>query len=77
LFFTADGFLFFHWPASSFIKSAVYGFSVGAISCFKGYNATNGTVGVGKAANQAVVISMFAIFLEETVIVQFINSFLR
>jgi len=62
---------------SSFIKSAVYGFSVGAISAFKGYNATNGTVGVGKAANQAVVISMFAIFLEETVIVQFINSFLR
>jgi len=62
---------------SSFIKSAIYGFSVGAISCFKGYNATNGTVGVGKAANQAVVISMFAIFLEETVIVQFVNSFLR
>lgn len=62
---------------SSFIKSAVYGFTVGIISCFKGYNATNGTVGVGKAANQAVVISMFAIFLEETVIVQFINSFLR
>ncbi|HVX51204.1 MAG TPA: ABC transporter permease [Chitinophagaceae bacterium] len=62
---------------SSFIKSAVYGFTVGVISCFKGYNAANGTVGVGKAANQAVVISMFAIFLEETVIVQFVNSFLR
>jgi phospholipid/cholesterol/gamma-HCH transport system permease protein len=62
---------------SSFIKSGVYGFTVGIISCFKGYNATNGTVGVGKAANQAVVISMFAIFLEETVIVQFVNSFLR
>ncbi len=62
---------------SSVIKSAVYGFTVGVISCFQGYNATNGTVGVGKAANQAVVISMFAIFLEETVIVQFVNSFLR
>ncbi|HWB24796.1 MAG TPA: ABC transporter permease [Chitinophagaceae bacterium] len=62
---------------SSVLKSAAYGFTVGVVSCFKGYNATNGTVGVGKAANQAVVISMFAIFLEETVIVQFVNSFLR
>ena len=47
------------------------------ISCYKGYHASKGTVGVGKAANQAVVFAMIAIFLEETVIVQFINSFLR
>jgi len=62
---------------SSFIKSALYGFTVGIISCYKGFNASKGTAGVGKAANQAVVISMFAIFLEETVVVQFVNSFLR
>jgi len=62
---------------SSFIKSGIYGFTVGIISCYKGYNASNGTVGVGKAANQAVVMSMFAIFLEETIVVQFVNSFLR
>jgi phospholipid/cholesterol/gamma-HCH transport system permease protein len=62
---------------SSFIKSALYGFTVGIISCYQGWNASNGTVGVGKAANQAVVLSMFVIFLEETVVVQFVNSFLR
>ena len=62
---------------SSFLKSVLYGFTVGIISCYKGYNTTNGTVGVGKAANQAVVMSMFIIFLEETVVVQFVNSFLR
>ena len=62
---------------SSFIKSGIYGFTIGIVSCYQGYNASNGTVGVGKAANQAVVISMFVIFLEETVIVQFVNSFLR
>jgi len=62
---------------SSIIKSSLYGFTIGIISCYKGYNASNGTVGVGKAANQAVVFSMFAIFLEETIVVQFINSFLR
>ena len=62
---------------SSFLKSALFGFTVGITSCYKGYNASKGTVGVGKAANQAVVFSMFAIFLEETVVVQFINSYLR
>ncbi len=62
---------------SSFIKSALYGFTVGIISCYQGWNASKGTVGVGKAANQAVVLSMFVIFLEETVVVQFVNSFLR
>jgi phospholipid/cholesterol/gamma-HCH transport system permease protein len=77
--FVHDGFsnISFLDVFSSLAKSAIYGFTVGTISCFKGYNTANGTVGVGKAANQAVVISMFAIFLEETVIVQFINSFLR
>jgi phospholipid/cholesterol/gamma-HCH transport system permease protein len=62
---------------SSFAKSALYGFTIGVTSCYKGYNAHNGTVGVGIAANQAVVFSMFAIFLEETVLVEIINSFLR
>ena len=62
---------------SSVIKSALFGFTIGIISCYQGYNAKKGTVGVGKAANQAVVISMFAVFMEETVVVQFINSFLR
>jgi phospholipid/cholesterol/gamma-HCH transport system permease protein len=62
---------------SSFIKSALYGFTIGIISCYQGFNASKGTVGVGKAANRAVVISMFVIFLEETVVVQFVNSFLR
>jgi phospholipid/cholesterol/gamma-HCH transport system permease protein len=62
---------------SSTCKSAFYGFTIGIISCYKGYHADKGTVGVGRAANQAVVFSMVSIFLEETVIVQFINSFLR
>ena len=62
---------------SSVLKSALYGFTIGITSCYKGYNASDGTVGVGKAANQAVVFSMVTIFLEETVVVQFINSFLR
>jgi len=41
--------------------------------CYKGFNASSGTVGVGKAANQAVVLSMFLVFIEEVVIVQVSN----
>ena len=33
----------------------------------------NGTQGVGRAANLAVVISMYLIFIEEITIVQLIN----
>jgi phospholipid/cholesterol/gamma-HCH transport system permease protein len=57
----------------SIIKSVVYGFTIGIVGCFKGFNATQGTRGVGRAANQAVVLAMFLIFIEEVVIVQVAN----
>lgn len=59
--------------ASSSIKSIVYGFTIGMVGCYKGFHAKNGTEGVGKAANSAVVLSMFLIFLEEILIVQVTN----
>lgn len=51
-------------------KSIMYGLTIGLVGCYKGYNATRGTEGVGKAANMAVVVSMFLIFVEEIIIVQ-------
>jgi phospholipid/cholesterol/gamma-HCH transport system permease protein len=60
---------------SSFFKSIVYGFTIGIVGCYKGFNAANGTEGVGKAANASVVLSMFLIFIEEILIVQITNSF--
>ena len=60
---------------SSFIKSMIFGFTIGIVGCYQGYNASNGTQGVGKAANVSVVISMFLIFIEEILIVQITNSF--
>lgn len=57
------------------IKSLVFGFTIGIIGAYKGFTATQGTRGVGKAANQAVVLAMFMIFLEELVIVQVSNWF--
>jgi phospholipid/cholesterol/gamma-HCH transport system permease protein len=61
---------------SSIVKSVVFGFTIGAVGCYKGYNASQGTQGVGKAANAAVVLSMFLIFIEEIIIVQ-ITNFIR
>ena len=59
--------------STSIVKSIFFGFTIGIVGCYKGYNATQGTQGVGKAANAAVVVSMFLIFIEEMVIVQIAN----
>jgi phospholipid/cholesterol/gamma-HCH transport system permease protein len=58
---------------TALIKSIVFGFTIGVIGCYKGYNVTGGTQGVGRAANEAVVLSMFFIFIEEITIVQISN----
>lgn len=58
---------------TSVVKSIVFGFTIGIIGCYKGYNASQGTRGVGKAANEAVVLSMFLVFIEEVTIVQISN----
>lgn len=57
------------------LKSAVYGFTIGMAGCYNGYNADQGTVGVGRAANTAVVVSMFLIFIEEMIIVTLVNNY--
>jgi phospholipid/cholesterol/gamma-HCH transport system permease protein len=59
---------------SSIFKSIIFGFTIGMTGCYQGYNASNGTQGVGRAANSAVVISMFLIFIEEMIIVQVVNA---
>lgn len=45
------------------IKSFFFGFVVGIIGCYKGYNARRGTESVGVAANSAVVASSLAVFI--------------
>jgi len=58
---------------SSVIKSLVFGFTIGIVGCYQGYTSSKGTEGVGRAANWAVVMSMFLIFIEELVIVQLLQ----
>lgn len=59
---------------SSLAKGIIYGFTIGMVGCYKGFNATQGTEGVGRAANASVVLSMFLIFIEEIIIVQITNN---
>jgi phospholipid/cholesterol/gamma-HCH transport system permease protein len=45
------------------IKAAVFGLSVTLIACFKGYHASGGAKGVGKATTEAMVASALSIFI--------------
>ncbi|WP_257667689.1 MlaE family ABC transporter permease [Parapedobacter tibetensis] len=56
------------------LKAVVFGYTIGIVGCYQGYNSSKGTEGVGKAANWAVVMSMFLIFVEEILIVQIIQG---
>lgn len=54
----------------AFIKSYFFGFAVGIIGCYKGYNSSKGTEGVGRSANSAVVVSSIMIFVIDLITVQ-------
>lgn len=54
----------------AFIKTFFFGFAVGIIGCYKGYNSSKGTEGVGRSANSAVVVSSVMIFILDLIAVQ-------
>lgn len=59
---------------SSVIKPFFFGLAIGLVSTYAGYNASRATVGVGKAANQSVVISMVFVFVIDFLAVQILGS---
>jgi phospholipid/cholesterol/gamma-HCH transport system permease protein len=54
----------------SVIKTFVFGYSIGVVGCYEGYNATRGTESVGIAANTAVVISSLLVIIIDMINVQ-------
>jgi phospholipid/cholesterol/gamma-HCH transport system permease protein len=52
------------------IKTFFFGFFIGMIGSYKGFNATSGTESVGKAANSAVVSASLSIFIIDLIAVQ-------
>ncbi len=51
-------------------KTFVFGFIVGIVGSYKGYTASRGTEGVGKASTTSVVLSSLLILLFDTVLVK-------
>jgi phospholipid/cholesterol/gamma-HCH transport system permease protein len=57
------------------IKTFFFGFFIGLIGCYKGFNAKNGTASVGIAANEAVVAASLSIFIIDMLAVQITDLF--
>jgi phospholipid/cholesterol/gamma-HCH transport system permease protein len=77
-------FLFFNQAFSSLdfvdvvpatIKTVFFGFVIGFVGCYKGYNAGRGTESVGKAANAAVVAGSLLVFVVDMIAVQITDMF--
>ncbi len=62
--------LYFDDIIPSTIKTIFFGFVIGLIGCFKGYNCSRGTESVGRAANSAVVMSSFMVIFLDLIAVQ-------
>lgn len=59
----------------SFIKTIFFGFAIGFVGCYKGYNSNRGTESVGVAANSAVVNASLWIILIDAIAVQLTSVF--
>lgn len=54
----------------SILKTYFFGFFIGIVGCYKGFNSSKGTEGVGQSANSAVVISSLLVFIIDLLAVQ-------
>ena len=52
------------------MKTSIFGFIVGIVSCYMGYNVRGGTREVGRAAMQSVVLSSLLILLADVIVVR-------
>lgn len=59
----------------SLIKTFFFGFAIGLIATYQGYNSSKGTEGVGRAANTSVVLASLMVFILDMIAVQFTSLF--
>ncbi|MFW5972873.1 MAG: MlaE family ABC transporter permease, partial [Bacteroidota bacterium] len=52
------------------LKTCIFGFIVGIVSCYLGFTVSGGTREVGQAAMRAVVVSSLLIFLADVIVVR-------
>jgi phospholipid/cholesterol/gamma-HCH transport system permease protein len=76
---SVSGILYFHKCITSidytdflpaFVKTIFFGFAIGFVGCYKGYNSNRGTESVGISANSAVVTASLWIFVIDAIAVQ-------
>jgi phospholipid/cholesterol/gamma-HCH transport system permease protein len=58
----------------SLLKTFFFGFVIGIIGCYQGFNSKKGTEGVGQSANSAVVISSLLVFILDLLAVQITDA---
>ncbi len=56
------------------IKTILFGFAIGFVGCYKGFNSNKGTESVGIAANTSVVTASIWIIVLDAITVQITNS---
>jgi phospholipid/cholesterol/gamma-HCH transport system permease protein len=54
------------------LKTAVFGFLIGVVSCYYGYTTDEGSSGVGRASTNSVVVSSLLIILADVLLVKLI-----
>jgi phospholipid/cholesterol/gamma-HCH transport system permease protein len=54
----------------SLIKTFFFGFAIGIVGCYKGYNSKKGTEGVGRSATTAVIVASLMVFILDLIAVQ-------
>ena len=52
------------------IKTIFFGFAIGIVGCYKGYNSQKGTEGVGRSATTAVIVASLLVFILDLIAVQ-------
>jgi phospholipid/cholesterol/gamma-HCH transport system permease protein len=55
------------------LKTTIFGYLVAVTGCYAGMTATGGTEGVGNAATQGVVLSIFVVMIANVLLVQIIS----
>ena len=74
-FYKSTAILDFSDVIPSLIKTILFGFAIGFVGCYKGFNSNRGTESVGLAANSAVVTASIWIIVIDAIVVQITNSF--
>jgi phospholipid/cholesterol/gamma-HCH transport system permease protein len=54
------------------VKTAVFGLTIGIVSCFQGMRSRGGTEGVGRSATSSVVLSSLFVILADVILVRLI-----